>query len=195
MKETQLLDGLGRNAPEAIASVYEQTLAFAWSLASPLGLPHEQVDEAVEDLVVKLVRQASEGTKPSLTAREEFVSYACLLMRNRLLDISRKRRRSGEPQLMSVQTTKHSDDVLPLDAFASMTEETRLRLLNEAIDALPEKERQVIRLYYIDELQADEIGAKLGLYASSVRRLLHRALRRVRSSLAEQLRAGGDDRG
>ena len=55
--------------------------------------------------------------------------------------------------------------------------------LSQAIDKLPERERQVIALYYVEELTMKEIGLVLDITESRVSQLHTQALLRLRSSL------------
>jgi RNA polymerase sigma factor for flagellar operon FliA len=57
--------------------------------------------------------------------------------------------------------------------------------VKEVIDRLPEKERELIRLYYYKGMTLDEAGAKLGLSKSWASRIHARALERM----AKMLRA------
>jgi RNA polymerase sigma factor for flagellar operon FliA len=61
----------------------------------------------------------------------------------------------------------------------------RKQLLSEGIAHLPERERRVVTLYYLEDLRLKEIGVLLGLSESRVSRLLKTAL----FNLAEFLRA------
>jgi RNA polymerase sigma factor FliA len=61
-------------------------------------------------------------------------------------------------------------------------EEIRIHL-TKAIDRLPERERQVVALYYIEELTMKEVGAVLGVTESRVSQLHTQAVLRLRSSL------------
>jgi len=68
----------------------------------------------------------------------------------------------------------------PLDLLTG--EETRERL-KKAIDALPEKERVVMSLYYYEELTMKEIGCTLRLTESRVCQLHSQAVLRLRAAL------------
>ena len=63
-------------------------------------------------------------------------------------------------------------------------------LLADAIGKLPDRERQVIALYYEEELTMAEIGAVLGVCESRVSQLRSLAIARLRSSLSEAIPAG-----
>ncbi len=61
--------------------------------------------------------------------------------------------------------------------------ESRAKLA-EAIDALPERERQVVSLYYVEELTMREIGLVIGVTESRVSQIHTQAVLRLRASLA-----------
>lgn len=61
-------------------------------------------------------------------------------------------------------------------------EELRARLA-AAVDLLPEKERLVISLYYVEELTMKEIGTVIGVNESRVSQIHSKAIGRLRSSL------------
>lgn len=57
--------------------------------------------------------------------------------------------------------------------------------LAKSIDKLPERERQVVALYYHDELNMKEIGEVLGVSESRVSQLRTQAIVRLRANLAK----------
>jgi len=59
-------------------------------------------------------------------------------------------------------------------------------ILSRAIDALPERERLVIELYYYEELNLKEIGALLGVGESRVCQLHTQALLRLKARLQKE---------
>ena len=58
-------------------------------------------------------------------------------------------------------------------------------LLTRAIEELPEKERQVMALYYYEELTMKEVGAVMGVGESRVSQIHSMAVVRLRARLAE----------
>ena len=61
------------------------------------------------------------------------------------------------------------------------------RALRRSIEALPEKQRQAVTLYYLDERPVEEVAEMMGLPANTVKTHLHRA----RASLAAALATEG----
>ena len=63
------------------------------------------------------------------------------------------------------------------------------QILARIIAELPEKEQQVLALYYFEELTMKEVGAVLGIGESRVSQIHSLAVVRLRSRLAEMLSA------
>jgi len=70
----------------------------------------------------------------------------------------------------------------PSPADRALSEETR-RHIWLAFDKLPDRQRQVFVLRYIEDLSTAEVAATLGLSSGSVKRHLFRAIRRLRVTL------------
>lgn len=73
-----------------------------------------------------------------------------------------------------------------IDPGERATDEERVQRLGKAIAALPETERQVVVLYYHEQLFLKEIGTVLGVTESRVSQILTRATERLRLKLKEQ---------
>lgn len=59
----------------------------------------------------------------------------------------------------------------------------KLTMLADAIEQLPERDRTVIQLYYLEELRLKEIGVVIGVSESRVSRILARAELRLREAI------------
>ncbi|MBI2571517.1 MAG: sigma-70 family RNA polymerase sigma factor [Candidatus Schekmanbacteria bacterium] len=69
------------------------------------------------------------------------------------------------------------------DTILSRTE--LVGLVRKAIEELPDKERELIRLYYYEEKTLQEVGEELGLSKSWVSRLHSRAVERLTAVLSQ----------
>ena len=63
---------------------------------------------------------------------------------------------------------------------AQMAQQEKVGVLADAIEQLPERERMVVQMYYLEELRLKEIGVVLGVSESRVSRILTRAEHRLR---------------
>lgn len=78
-----------------------------------------------------------------------------------------------------------ADDSLPRPDVQAEIEEIK-RILAEAIDALPEKERLVVALFYYEGLTAKEIAKVMKLSQSRISQLHGKAILRLRGRLARE---------
>lgn len=72
------------------------------------------------------------------------------------------------------------------DAFTQVRIRELIRRLAQAVEALPEKERTVLALYYQEELTMKEIGAALEVSESRVSQLRSSAIRKLRDRMARE---------
>ena len=70
------------------------------------------------------------------------------------------------------------------DAFEALAESDQRQALADAIRALPEREARVIQLYYVDELNLEEIGQVLGVGAARICQIKASAHARLKKALA-----------
>ena len=85
---------------------------------------------------------------------------------------------------MSLLDTVRGTDATPDEEFE---ESERRRVLARAITTLPERERNVIALYYKEELTMKEIGSILDITESRVSQLRTQAIVRLRNKVRKQL--------
>ncbi len=87
---------------------------------------------------------------------------------------------SDDQETTCVLNRVASTDESPLAVYER--EELRDRLAS-AIESLPERDRQVVALYYVEELTMKEIGAVLGVTESRVSQIRSRAILNLRAAL------------
>lgn len=75
--------------------------------------------------------------------------------------------------------------------FQSCLDSELKQLLAHVIDDLPERERQVLSLYYYEELTMKEVGAVLGVGESRVSQIHSLAMSRLRLRLQQSMRTRG----
>jgi RNA polymerase sigma factor for flagellar operon FliA len=73
------------------------------------------------------------------------------------------------------------------DAFEQLAESDLREALVGAIARLPEREAQVVQLYYVEELNLEEIGQVIGVGAARVCQIKASAHQRLKKALAAQM--------
>jgi len=98
--------------------------------------------------------------------------------------------RAGNRFTRLVESTANYSDPDPGPESDFIDEESQHKVL-EALDELPPKDREILRLFFFEELDTDEISRLWSLKRGHVRVLLHRAKNRFRTALSRD--AGQDD--
>ncbi len=83
----------------------------------------------------------------------------------------------------TVAETTPDDGPMPIDA---LEREDALRLLQECLRELPERDARVLALYYYEELRLREIAQLLGVTESRVSQIRHAALKTLRALLTDR---------
>lgn len=135
-----------------------------------------EVDDVVQEVFIRL-----HGSLATFRGDASLKTYLIRVTINRCLDILRKRKRRR--WLLPWQEL---DDIQPVaeDATdAHMESSDRNRALRAAIDRLPENQRSVVVLRWIEELSTEETAAVLGIPYGTVLSRLKRALDRLRTDV------------
>jgi RNA polymerase sigma factor for flagellar operon FliA len=80
-----------------------------------------------------------------------------------------------------------ADDDAGIDPHSVAQSQSLRAELMYAIEDLPEREREIIRLYYIESRSLKSIGRAMAISESRASQLRHRAIRRLRSVLVTEL--------
>ncbi|MFC4500959.1 MULTISPECIES: sigma-70 family RNA polymerase sigma factor [Streptomyces] len=136
-------------------------------------------EEAVDEAFVQLAREW-----PRILRTENPAAYAWQVMKNRVIDHARARGRRAtlmDTAVFETVTLQGAED-----AFEVI--EQNLRLFR-AIAALPERQRDVIRLRFCEGYSTAEVAFHLGITEAGVRsteRYAKRRLREIYASCAEE---------
>jgi RNA polymerase sigma-70 factor (ECF subfamily) len=129
-----------------------------------------EAEDALQDLWLRL-----ESSSPGPVA--DPVPYLYRMAMNLALDrrLSSQRRNDRERAWTEAQP---SASEIP-DAERVLIVRDRLKHVEAAIAAMPERARTALRLYRIEELSQRDIAAEMGVTVSAVEKLLRRALRQI----------------
>lgn len=116
---------------------------------------------------------------PRYDGRAQLSTWIYAITRNAAVSAQRRRRRSVSLSDPAVFEEAEA-------ASASPTAEPADVALWRQVEALPDKQRQAVTLYYLEERPVAEVAEMMGLPVNTVKTHLHRA----RASLASSLGAG-----
>lgn len=142
-----------------------------------------QKAKMVEETLSKLENQFQGHVTDEMLAKEldmTIQEYQSILQQTNSFNII-----SLEEKLMeSSEEVKTVESHQELPEHVLMQSEMK-KALAEAIRLLPEREQQVISLYYYEELTYKEIGSALGVSESRISQLHSKAIARIKNQLAD----------
>ncbi len=118
--------------------------------------------------VLRALRQGQGVSQPD--AFGAFVSAVC---KNVLLETMTK---DAKHPPLNENAPEQADDRVDLEA--SLITEQRKRVVGRILDSLPTKDREILRLVFLEELDRQEVCRRIGVSAEYLRVLLHRAKNR-----------------
>lgn len=131
--------------------------------------------ELAEDLTQLTFEKALRAWSRYDARKASVSTWLLAIARNTLIDHTRADR--GEVQL----STSHADSLVSTDTPQLGPEGA----LAEALDALGDREREIVGLRFAADLSGPEIAAVTGLTLANVQQILSRTLRRLREDLAQ----------
>ena len=160
--------GRGQEAFERLVPAYRRRV---FGLAYSILRDRAAAEDLAQEVFVKLWQAL-----PRYDGRAQLSTWIYAITRNAAVSALRSRRRS-----LSLSDAAVMQEVEGLAAEpAAAPGDAQLR---RRIEALPDKQRQAITLYYLDERPVEEVAEMMGLPANTVKTHLHRA----RASLAAAL--------
>jgi len=157
---------------ERLMPVYRRRVfGLAYSLLRDRGA----AEDVAQEVFVKLWQ-----VLPRYDGRAQLSTWIYAITRNTSISAMRKRRRPlslSDPLVFEEAESRG----------ASPSAEPSDGALWREVDALPDKQRQAVTLYYQEERTVEEVAAMMGLPVNTVKTHLHRA----RASLAAALAAAG----
>lgn len=159
--------------PEWIRRAIERYQAPLLRFASAL-VGRAQADDVVQDTFLQLVAAKREDVEERLTG------WLFTVCRNRALSLKRGPARKTTSLDEGAEMT--SEEPSAAEALERRDEQSQLRQL---IDALPDRQREVVALRFAGGLSYKEIAGVTGLTETNVGFILHTALKGLKRMMAE----------
>jgi RNA polymerase sigma factor (sigma-70 family) len=145
----------------------------------------EQTGDVLQNSLNRLLRTLSDVTPDSVAG---FFRLAAQAVRRELLDMARHYTGPWNP---AAHHESWPDGSSPPSGWSNGTTEARnldrWAAFHEAVERLPEREREVMELGYYEGLGKDEIGRLLGVEERTVRRWWNQATRRLVQALGDEI--------
>lgn len=155
--------------------LYDKHVDNLFAFGSRFTNDREMIKDCIQDVFVKLYTK-----KNILDSVNNIDSYLYVSLKNRINDEFRRNVRLCDNEI---------DDSM-MRGIAETDEYNRERMEREqsltafvqkSFDYLSPRQRQIIRLYYLEQRKYDEICRIMGISYQSVRNLMHRSILRLRN--------------
>jgi RNA polymerase sigma-70 factor, ECF subfamily len=137
----------------------------------------DQAEDAAQESLVRVWKALAKYDQ-----RASLSTWIYTITRNRCLTAIERRR-----DLDSLSDPEVEHEAEAAQAVGPETEQDHLTMLRELVEALPERFRRVLTLFYYEDRSVAEVAQMLGLPEGTVKTNLHRA----RAALGERLRVLG----
>ena len=141
---------------------------------------HDEADDVVQDIFVKVYRSLN-----SFKGDSSFYTWLYRIAVNLSLNEIRRKKTRKTFALDDTITQHESDEILPLER---MEREERTRLIKEAIERLPEKQKKVFVLRYYEELPYEEISKILKTSVGGLKANYFHAVKKIGEYVKHGLR-------
>lgn len=165
---------------KSFSTIYNQMADDLYGYGLSFGCREEICKDALQDVFYRLFIQ-----RDKLHHVENIIAYLFRSYRNRLADLTRMDRRTESVGILEETFSPEVtilDDLIDREVSENIKKKTEnlLRQLNT-------NQREIVYLKYMNGLQHREIAGIMGIQEESARKLLYRAIEKMRKS------ATGDD--
>ena len=162
---------LGQGDATAMEEVYDGTHAAVYGFALSLLKNAHDAEDVLQDTYLRVYQSAS-----GYRAQGKPMAWILTITRNLCRDLQRDKSRDGQ-----------TPEDLENDArFSYISDPTDRLVLEAALKALGDEERQIVLLHAVSGLKHREIAADLGLPLSTVLSRYNRSLKKLQRFLTEE---------
>lgn len=168
-----LFDSFLKGDDDAFSFIYDKYIDELFAYGVGLGFDRETLKDAIQDIFVKFY-----VNKKQLKGVTQLKYYLFRMLKNRLLDIYKSIKREVREEVTELPFLIEPS---VLDELVAM--EDKLALESEMkvlLNVLTDRQREAVYLRFIEEMEYEEVGVLLDMTAPAVRKLIARAMKRMR---------------
>lgn len=172
--DRMLMERVAAGDRVAFTALYTRHLDNLFGYVYLFTKSEEESEEVVQKVFVNIWEH-----RDSLIKVKSFKGFIFRCAKNRLIDLSRSERAKAKMvallQPLSEESEERSDSHLIVNQYS--------HIIDTAIQLLPEKRKEIVKLRTQDDLSLDEIAEKLSISKFVVKKQLYAGLRFIRAYL------------
>ncbi|UTW62011.1 sigma-70 family RNA polymerase sigma factor [bacterium SCSIO 12741] len=173
MNEQDLIQGIRAGSPGAIRYFVARYQQMIFALCCQMLQQEVWAEEATQDVLLQCIRKMDR-----YEGRSRLSTWVYQIARNHALNELRKRK--SAPETLEFNSETHG-------SFESPSDKKELKKwVRQFIGSLPEKQRELVTLFYLNELNLKEISALTGETEGSIKVNLFRARQALKSRITDR---------
>lgn len=172
----RLLADVARRDRSAFAHLYAATSAKLYGIVLRICRRRDLADEILQEVYIKIWENAGAFTPE----RASPITWMATIARNRALDEARRKRTLSLEDLP--EGAGEIADLAPL-ALETLELSDDWRRLSGCLDGLEPQKAELVRLAYLTGASREELGARYGHPAATIKTWLHRSLKQLKDCL------------
>ncbi|ULB34760.1 MULTISPECIES: RNA polymerase sigma factor [Proteiniphilum] len=163
-----------KNGYDAFSFIYNFYVNDLLSYGLSLGFDEETCRDAVHDVFCKILIDKSKFLKV-----RNLTSYLFRSLRNKLFNIQKRNCKISDSFFENIP---FSTEITTLESLISREDTEKLKqTVENLLNELTPRQREIIYLRYMQELDYEEIAILMEINYNSARRLVHRSIEHLRS--------------
>ena len=168
-----------RGDKEALQTLFIRNWTWLKGLVYSVTANADLIDDVLQDICVRVIRKID-----SLREPERFRPWLAVLARREAL--KSRQRRAKQPMQLKEEFAELADDEKARSSYENMEQKELYRQIIGAIQALPEKYRQVFMLQHSGDLTYGQIAEILDIPITTVQIRLVRARRMIYNTVSNK---------
>lgn len=173
------LKNLAVQAQSGDEDSYRELLLSVANLLRPFINKHTFNKDNTEDILQEVLLGIHKALH-TYNHKHSFLTWAFAICRYKIIDYIRKYQRISENEV------KNDEFIETFCAEETKVDETLDDDLQEALDQLPEKQRQVVLMLKVNDYSVKEVSNELKMSISNVKTTAHRAYKALRIKLEKK---------
>lgn len=161
---------------DSLATLYDRHAALVYGIALQVLGNTAEAEDLTQDIFLRLTRECSYDPQ-----RGTLRTYLVIFTRSRALD--RLRSRTRNQRRLRDRSLSENDRVVAESPIENISQLERSREVQEALEQLSNKEREVLRMAYYQGLSQSEIADQLNIALGTVKSRSRRGLIKLRQTL------------
>ena len=177
--DEQLMVRVQQGHQAAFSALYDLYVNRVYGMALQKLTNPAEAEDVTHDVFVSLWQRSStfQPAKGSLS------SWLLTVAHNRIVDTLRRRRSAGEAQEAIIRDPTAASGVAPEDTAAIAEQNEEGRQVRQALETLPDDQREVITLSYYEGYSQSEISQRLQVPLGTVKSRMRLAMNKLRIEL------------